>query len=311
MGSVTLVKNQVGYVDPEQDFSDSGWSLQQGIAVHSPCNPGYLIFNGSLLALGLIAGNTYVFSYLVSNYISGQVYAIVGGINGTSENINGEAVQNFTWNGVDSLQFYSDGSLAISEFEIADYLPNPDNGQTVVFNERFKQWSGDRSHEAELMLRYSDKFFQFKNGAPWLADSNALYNNFFGVQYPSVITFYINLDPDMVKNFYSMRVQSNSVWGAIEQGDIFVPPYDGKPNGQQSRLQPNNFRNLQGDWFADLLRDMTDPRFTDVVQALFSGAPLQGKLLEVTLTNNSVSQVRLVSIDVSTSPQNLTYNANR
>jgi len=56
---------------------------------------------------------------------------------------------------------------------------------------------------------------------------------------------------------------------------------------------------------------MTDPRFNDVVQALFSGAPLQGKLLEVTLTNNSVSEMRLVSIDVSSLPQMFTYTANR
>jgi hypothetical protein len=311
MGLVTIIAGQVAYVDPEQDFADSGWQLQQSIAVHFPCNPGYLIYGESLLQLGMVAGEQYDVSYLISNYVSGQVYSILGSQNGISQTANGPVSQTFTWDGTDSFQFYSDGQLSISQVVIAEHLLNPDNGQTVVFNERFKQWSGNRSHEAEMYLRYSDKLFQFKNGSPWLADNSTLFNNFFGVQYPSVVTFYINLDPDMVKNFYSMRVQSNSVWGAVNQGDISVPPYDGKPNGQQSRLQPNNFRNLQGDWFADLLRDMTDPRFNDVVQALFSGAPLQGKLLEVTLTNNSISEIRLVSIDVSTMGQNFSYTANR
>jgi len=311
MGNVSITAGQVAYVDPEQDFSDSGWLLQQNIAVHFPCNPGYLIYGDSLIALGLVPGMEYDLSYQVSNYVSGQVYAVLGAVNGSAQTANGTSTQTFTWDGNDSLQFYSDGQLSISNFVITEHLLNPDNGQTIVFNERFKQWSGHRSHEAELYLRYSDKMFQFKNGAPWLADSNILYNNFFGVQYPSVITFYINPDPDTVKNFYSIRVQSNSVWGAVNQGDVSIPPYDGKPNGQQSRLQPNNFRPLQGDWFADFLRDMTDPRFNDVVQALFSGAPLQGKLLEVTLTNNSVSEMRLVSIDVSSLPQMFTYTANR
>lgn len=261
--------------------------------------------------MGLIQGDEYTLSYLVDQYNSGQVYVVLGGENGVSQTANGEVMQVFTWNGVDSLQFYSDGFLRISKFEIAEVLVNIDNGQTVAFSERFKKWESYRSHEGEFYLRYSDKFFSFKNGAPWLHDNNPVYNSFYGVEYPSVITFYINLDPDMVKNFYSMRVQSNSVWGAIEQGDISIPPYDGKPEGQQSRLQPNRFRNLQGDWFADLLRDMSDPRFSDVVQALFSGVPLQGKLLEITLTNNSTSMMRLVSIDVSTQPQNYTYNSNR
>jgi hypothetical protein len=309
MGSISMIVGQMGYVDPVSDFSDSGWVISGGFAQHFPCNPGLVSYKGDLTQLGLITGQQYDLTYTVDNYVSGQVYPIFGAVNGTPQTgnvVNFE--QTFTYDGNPNIQFYSDGSLRISAFEIAIHLLNPDNGQTLAFCEKFKKWSTYYSLEPENSIRYGDKLFSFKNGQLWKNNDSSVYNNFYGVQYESEITFYVNVDDQVVKNFFSARQVASSVWGSPNQGDIFILPYEGKPNGQQSRLKKGNYKQLQGDYFADFLRDMTDPRYTDVVKALFNGAELQGKIMQVTIRNDSNTFVRIVSMDFMTDNQNYSYN---
>lgn len=310
MGQLNMILNQPQAFDPTVDFLDSGWVLTGGYAIHFPCNPGYLNYAGNFAQLGLILGDQYDINYLLDQYNSGNVYPILGGNSGTPRTANGTYTDTITWDGTNNLQFYSNGALRISELSIANHLQNPDNGQTIVWSEKLKQWRGYYSFEPEFMLRYGEKFFTFKGGALWLNNSNTLYNNFFGVQYGSVITFFINIDNQIVKNFFNIRQIASEAWGSANMGDIFILPYQGKPNGQQSRLKVGNYRNLQGDFFSDFLRDMSDPRFYSQLTALFEGAELQGHVLQITLENTSANLVRLVSVDVSTSPQQLTYAVN-
>lgn len=311
MGQITMIKNQPMSVDPSVDFTDSGWVISGGYAQHFPCNPGYLIYKGSFTQLGLIAGNQYDISYVLDRYVSGQVYPVLGATNGTSRTANGTWTDTIIWDGTNNLQLYSDGSLRISGLTIANHLQNPDNGQTISWSEKYKKWNGNLSAEPEFMLRFNNKFFMFKNGQLWQNNSNPVYNNFFGVQYPSVITFYVNIDNQIVKNYYNIRQIASEAWGSANQGDITILPHKGKPNGQQSRLKVGNYKNIQGDYFADFLRDMSDPRFSTVLDALFNGAELQGKIMEITLENTSTGLVRLVSVDISTDPQGYTYTAGK
>lgn len=307
MGMTTLVTNQVGYIDPQADFSESGWVISGGLAQHFPCNPGYITYNADLSALGLVSGDLYDVTYTVDIYQSGQVFPILGAASGASRTANGTYTDVLLYNGTPNVQFFSDGSLRISALKISPHLFNPDNGQTFSWSEKYQKWGTYYSYEPEFTLKYGGKFFTWKNGLLYQHNSSKIFNNFYGVQYSSVITFYINLDDQLVKNFYTIRQIASDAWGSPNQGDITILPYEGKVNGQSSRLKVGNYNNYQGDFFADFLRDMSDPRFEDVEKALFKGAELQGKVMEITIQNGNINSIRLVSVDVAVDAQDYTY----
>jgi len=302
MGAVTVISGQTGYVLPSADYNDSGWLISESHAIHYPCNPGYMTYQGNL---PLVDGQQYDITYVLDQYVSGGVYPLFGSSEGINRTQDGTYTETLTYHTGDQLQFYSDGYLRVTTLQIAEHgVTVPFT--TVAFCEGEKKWSTFYSYDPEMMVRFGDNFITFKNGEAWLHDSNDTYNNFYSVQGSSKVTFYINLDAEMVKNFVGIRQFASSAWGSPNNGDIQVLPYKGKANGQLSRLKAGNYKNLQGDFYADFLRDLSDPRFNNVLDALFKGAELQGKVLEITLENDDLVQARLVEVDVTTSPQNYT-----
>ena len=136
-------------------------------------------------------------------------------------------------------------------------------------------------------------------------NANPTRNNFFGVQYTSKITVIVNVNPTEIKNYFSMRQKSNKVWGVPS---IIIPPSEGKVNGMESMIKSGNFQVLNnGDFFAEFLRDMTDPRFSTELEALFRGAQLQGNYAIITFENTSTEEIRTLSIDFIVSKQDYTY----
>lgn len=304
MGTITVIKNQTAYIDPFADYTDSGWSVSDNYLVHMPCNPGYATYLGDLPFLN---GHHYNVTYVIDNYVSGTVNSKLGTNLGLSNSSNGTFTDNLLYLAGSEFQFYSDGYLRITLLKISDVSQPEDNGVTISFHEKDKKWGTHWSWETEFMHKFGNRFFTFKNGALWEHNINEIYNNFYDEQYTSKITFYVNLDPETIKNFYTIRQQSTSAWGSPNNGDINIPARFGKSQGQSSRLKAGNYRSLQGDWFADFLRDLNDPRFDSDLDALFKGAPLQGKVMEITIENNSITQVRLTQLDVKTAPQLYTY----
>ncbi len=303
MGSIIVTKNQPAYIDPQVDFSDSGWVLGGGYAVHLPCNPGYMTYKGNLADLGLISGRQYDITYPLDQYVSGQVFPILGNHNGTARGANGIYTDLITWNGDNLFQFYSDGALRIGPVTIAEHLDQPDNGKTVAFNERFKKWSTYYSGEAECYLRYGDHFFAFKEGALWEQNVNPVHNNFFGTQYPSRITFYVNSDPRSIKLMAGIVEESTGIWTVTSAR---ILPYPGKPFGMDSRLKKKKFQRYQGIYWADFLRNMLDPSFDTELKALLYGEELRGRVMEVTIENNDPTLVKLFTVQVKYTKQQLT-----
>lgn len=303
MGSITIIKNTIGYVVPESDYANDGWSISQGFAYHSPCNPGYVSYRGNM---GLLDGESYDVEYTIDQYVSGGVYPLIGASEGIERTANGTYKDTLIADGSNELQFYSDGKLGIGLVKVSPHgVLEPFN--TFAFHEKEKKWSSYYSFAPDIMMRFVNDFFSFKNGSAWRHNVNDNYNTFYGESYPSRITFYINVNPQEVKNFFTIRQRSTSAWGSPNDGDIKVLPYQGKPNGQTSRLKKGNYRNLMGDFYADFLRDLSDPRFISPTDALFKGAVLAGTVMEVTIENNDVTLVRLVEVDVKTDKQNYSY----
>jgi hypothetical protein len=304
MGKIIILEGQKGLYDPSIEYTDTGWEIDGQYATHYPCNPGTMINDSA----GLTVGASYVVTYVVDRFVSGTVRAILGTTNGAAHNSNGTFTETLTCAENTNFGFYSDGFLRV---KVLSYYMVPDveedNSRTIAFNHDLKCWVGDRSFVPEMMLTFIDKFFAFKNGSLWQQNVNPVRNNFFGQQYSSKITFYVNINPSTVKLFYTMREVANKVWAAPNAKDIVILPYEGKSMGMKSRLKVKKFKYLQGAWFAFFLRNLLDPRFNTELDRLMLGEELRGEVMEITIQNDDTTEAVLFQIDVKTSPSNYTY----
>lgn len=303
MSSYTIIKNNSILIDLASDIADQGWTISAGIASHSGCNSGYIE-----KSFDLSSGTQWTFKYIIPSITTGNMNIVVGGQEGISRTVPGLYEETFTVTGNNVLvRFFSTGVNSLELLQV--FAPSQTKGgRTIMFNEDGDKWVGDISANPEMMCKFIGDFFMFDEGRMWVCNSDLVpRNNFFGTQYPSKITFYVNLSPTEVKNYFSMRQKSTALWTAANDGDIFLFPSEGKPDGQSSRLKSGRFRRLNGDWFADFLRDLNDPRFSTTAEALTKGALLQGNVMKITLENNDTTEVRLLSVDIEVGPQNYTY----
>ncbi len=285
-------------IDATNDFLNTGWSVNNGVAHHYSCNPGFITTNSVLTE----PESEYKVTYTVLNRVNGNVYIIVGGSVGTLRSSNGTYTETIIANDASGITLWSDGDLSIRGVRVSSGTVS---GKTIAFNDKYRRWVGSRDYIPTLSVKFLDRVMVFQDGEMWEQWTNELRNNFFGQQFGSKIVFYANVNPKQIKNFHSMRVKSNLPWSVPE---IKILPRHGKSKGQLSRIKKGNFKSYQGDWFADFLKDINDPRFGgNELNALVEGADLQGGVAEITIENNDISEVRLISVDIEVSPQNYTF----
>lgn len=168
--------------------------------------------------------------------------------------------------------------------------------QTYGFVESENKWSGRKSFIPEYYGFSNNALLAFRDGQLWLQNSNPLYSNFFGVQYPQEITFVANAEPAAIKRFLSMAYDSNKKWSAIT---IKIPSCDQYPSGMLSRLKENKFVVKEGYYYSEFMCDMNDPSALNVMEGLINGRELRGKTIEITLHNEHTQRVVLFSAYVN------------
>jgi len=301
MASYTIETNQPFQIFVSEDFIQTGWSISEGVAIHDGCNAGFIKNDG----IDLVLGESYTIVFDVKTMESGYVRPFLGTAGGTNVTTTGQKTDTITVTGNTDFSFFSTGKNSVSFLTIYPTSQlSVNNGQTFSFNEANNKWVNYQSWQPDFMCRFLNSFFLFKDGALWENDVNEVRNNFFGVQYSSKVTFYINTEPTAVKDFFSMRQKSNKVWSVPE---ISIMPSEGKSQGQLSRLKKGRFRRLQSDFFADFLRNMLDPRFVTELEALVAGADLQGSVMKITMENDDITEVRMLSVDVTFANSEYTY----
>lgn len=303
MASYTIVKNTPLFIDLSADFVDQGWSVSGDVASHSGCNSGYID-----RLMDLSAATQWSFEYEILSMVSGSINIVVNGISGIVYNTSGKKpAQVFNVTGPSILvRFFGVGVNSLKLLKV--FSPSQSvQPLALAFNEKANSFISHFNYDPDIMLKFIKRNFMFKNGVLWESNVNPVRNNFFGVQYKSVIRFYVNGDNiEEIKKFWGIEVNSNEVWSSPNSGDLKIYPNFRKPNGLQSRLKKGNFTNIQGKWYADFLKNMLDPRFGTQLEALMKGADLVGQLLEVTIENTSTTEVRLISVDVIYTKQNYT-----
>lgn len=299
MANYTILKNADLFIDLPIDFSNQGWVVSDNKAYHSGCNSGYIE-----KTFDLSSGTQWSFTYTILSVTTGSINIVVDGVNGISRTTAGVFTETFNVTGTNKLvRFFSTGENSL---ELVKIYPTTGAilGTTLAFNEDADRFTTRYSFVPELMNKFINSFFTFKDGGLWEHNVNPIRNNFYGEQFTSQIVFYCNLSPSEVKNFHSLREKSNKVWSVT---DIEIPARYGKPDGQRSRLKKGRFKHMQGDWFADFLKDLNDPRFNTELDALLRGADLQGNIMKISIENDETVEVRLTSIDVLVSLSQYTY----
>lgn len=90
-------------------------------------------------------------------------------------------------------------------------------GFTIGFNEPSKKWNSFYDYKGNLSV-YNTVLHSFSFGILYKhnsledANGNPVYNNYYGVQYPSVFEFPVNKFPDATKVFQNISVHSNRIW---------------------------------------------------------------------------------------------------
>jgi hypothetical protein len=164
-------------------------------------------------------------------------------------------------------------------------IPLQEGKQAIGFLSDKRGWNGFYSFKPEMLGTSAEFILSWKDGNLYLHDSpNVPYCNFYGQQFDSRITFVSKLSPLGLKVAQNMRVKASQVWEALS---IKTVPNAMYKQGMMSRLKRDNWKNFEGDFWATVLRNMNDPRFTDPNVALLRGEPMRGDAFIVELSNDS------------------------
>jgi hypothetical protein len=91
---------------------------------------------------------------------------------------------------------------------------------TLTYAEGSKGWVSFYSYNPDWMIGMNNYFYTFKGGNIWRHNTNETRNNFYGVQYNSMIVSVINDRPLENKLFKTINIEGDDTWDATLQTDI-------------------------------------------------------------------------------------------
>jgi hypothetical protein len=168
------------------------------------------------------------------------------------------------------------------------------NNQIISFSQKDNRWKSFWRYKGENMSNTGLKLISFTDGALHIHEQNELRSNFNGVQSNARIKLVTNDDPSKVKVFTAIHQESNEPWHSPK---LFVPPSNLAVNGMESRIPLSRVRPIEGVQYAEILRDINSPGFTNEDEALLNGRPLRGHVCEILLHNDNTELVKLFSVN--------------
>lgn len=174
--------------------------------------------------------------------------------------------------------------------------PNSYAGDTIAFAKEKDRWQTRYSFVPEYFGSIRNEIMSFKDGELWLHGVNPLFNNFYGVQYSSAITFASNKHPEKIKIYKAIAIDGNSIWLAPE---IIIPPNSMFPIGMKTFMPALKFVGKEGKFYSDILNDLNTPYALNQTEALINGRPMRGQAAQVTLQNDATSYAVINEVEVT------------
>ena len=160
-------------------------------------------------------------------------------------------------NGVTELQEqtidYSFSEMMINnknEFMIGGYDPKhkeyllslPASNNTLVYKLKAKGFPNIFTFNPEFMLNANNEFYAWKNGIMYKMNDSETRNNFFDVQYPSKIKFYVNELFGKVKLFNAMKIHSTHAWDISLDTEI-----------TSREIPKESFEKIENHWYSEIM----------------------------------------------------------
>jgi uncharacterized protein (TIGR02145 family) len=185
----------------------------------------------------------------------------------------------------------------IYPFDILDY-----QGKTIVYKLGTgavvqPHWQGAYTFNTEYFAGVQNRLFTFKDGYIYEHNQDNQ-NEFFGVQYDSKIMFTSNILPQVPKVYDNILTESNFI-------PNFVYFYNEYPNLQTSDLESVDFADVEGIWYASILRNkVVETNTGDVYTGLLTGEVMRNTNMYVLVRfspTTSPLQLRLLQLSTSIS----------
>lgn len=171
------------------------------------------------------------------------------------------------------------------------------NEETIAWSENVNRWTTFYSFFGENYSRLNNRFVSFRNGGLWTHGSNSLHNNFYGVQYNSVIKMVCNQEWNKVKILQRIEEISTDQWDAV---DIATP------EGQSSELiglrdplatytPPQDFWKSENTYFGNVMRDKNTP---NEAYPLLTGDYIRSHVFTILLQSNKTVLSPLFSVNL-------------
>ncbi len=167
--------------------------------------------------------------------------------------------------------------------------------KTIAWDEEKNRWTSEYSFLGEDYASVLRSIVSFKDGKLWLHDSNAIHNNFYGVQHTSQAKIVVvsGANRSTYHTVTLQAVQQNPLendWQIVGITNEF---------NQQSRLKKPHFRLKENVWAASFMRDTTD---TTVTNPIVNGRNLRSQTLTMNFDNDSTDAVYLQTVTTKVLP---------
>ena len=164
-------------------------------------------------------------------------------------------------------------------------------GETLAFNETENRWTTFWPYLPDFMCYMGTTIATVKEGAFYTHNSNAVYENFYGIQYQPELWLVCNGEPSKVKVLRALSEESQDSWEAYEITNS---------EGQNSNVQYGDFEQIEGEQFyAPVLFDANTPNVTNPV---IDGDPMRSRTFLVKLRNNKTTFTKLFAVNFLWNP---------
>lgn len=144
---------------------------------------------------------------------------------------------------------------------------------TLTYDEKVKGWTSFHSYHPDFITNMNNEMFSFKDGDLYI--HNVDYgdrNNFYGVPYPTSVTFLANDSPSDVKNFKTLQLESSSKdWNATIKTDL-----------DTGHINSDSFDDREGFRYAYIRRDEDGTLVPDMLS-------VQGVGVSQVIDNNTIT----------------------
>jgi hypothetical protein len=173
-----------------------------------------------------------------------------------------------------------DPTINFPTFRLLDQNP-----ETIAFNEEKNRWISFYSYYPEFMGRAGTDIVTFKDGKIYLHNQTSLYNNYYGVSWPTELEVVSNESASNVKVWESVSLESTQPWEM----------YDAEtPNNQKTIILLTDFENKENIYYAYMRNDINTP---NVVDPIINGDVMRDVTLLAKFRNSSQSFVKIFAIN--------------